>query len=297
MFQEIGDNIWVIPSKDNGKYPYSNSLFINGTQTKLLIDTGVGRLTLKKFLKEFGEPDLILYSHGHEDHVAGNKLFPTAKKFIHPNDKLMATSQKELFRIYGLADDLQFQKFVESYFKSFQYQPLSEIKTFTDNQIYDLGDYKVQVLFLPGHSAGHCGFEILNESIIFASDIDLTSFGPWYGGLDCNICDFQNSIKILLKDPPHILITSHKGVFQQETLVNKLSQYLNKFEQRDEKILFALKEARTLDELVSQAIIYGRFPDPKEFFLSAERIMLSKHLDILIEQNRIEFHQDKYQRL
>ncbi|MHA1432095.1 MAG: MBL fold metallo-hydrolase [Candidatus Freyarchaeota archaeon] len=74
-----------------------------------------------------------------------------------------------------------------------------------------LGDTKLQVLHTPGHSRGHCCFLLPEEKIVFLSDIDLTSFGPWYGALDSNVDDFIDSIEKLKRMSFEIAVTSHKG--------------------------------------------------------------------------------------
>ncbi|NVM55649.1 MAG: MBL fold metallo-hydrolase [Candidatus Helarchaeota archaeon] len=293
MFHEILENIYYIESKGNGKYPFANSLFINA-EKKLLIDTGFGRFAIKKVLKTFGQPDIILYSHGHEDHIPLEKLFTTPLKYIHLKDKLMATSKDELFRIYGLTDNPSLLKLTDLYLKSFYYKPLTQVDTFTDGQIFDLGIIQVKTIHSPGHSAGHSVFEIINENLIFSSDIDLTSFGPWYGGLDSEIQQFQDSINLVIKKSPKIIITSHKGIFQESDVEERLKRYLNKFQEREEKILNNLERSKTLKELADLALIHGTFLEPKDFYFTAERIMLEKHLKILLENEKIEYTQGKY---
>jgi glyoxylase-like metal-dependent hydrolase (beta-lactamase superfamily II) len=135
------------------------------------------------------------------------------------------------------------------------------------------------VLYCPGHSAGHCCFEIPEEHLIFFSDIDLTSFGPWYGGLDSDIRAFEQSIKDLIAKSPKTVITSHKGIFTDE-ISEKLYKYL-----------------KTIKERVPHALIYGRIAEPKAFYLAAEQIMLQKHLAILLEENKIEYSHGKYKTL
>ncbi len=293
MFQEIAEKVWYIPSKDDGRYPYSNSLFVNDQKT-LLIDSGAGRRNLKTIIKTFGAPDIILYSHGHEDHIPCEKFVPSSQKYIHENDKLMATSLEELYRIYGIASNFELQKLLNSYFKSFYYRPLSDVNIFTDGTIFDLGHIQVKVLHLPGHSAGHCGFEILNKSIIFSSDVDLTSFGPWYGALDSDISTFETSIKALMKNSPKIMITSHKGLFSDEGITENLQLYLNKISEREEKILRFLDKTKTMEELVASALMYGKVPEPKDYFEAGEKIMLEKHLEILIKAGKVELNQGTY---
>ncbi|HUX98041.1 MAG TPA: MBL fold metallo-hydrolase [Candidatus Deferrimicrobium sp.] len=284
MFQEVLDKVWFIQGNNTGRYPYSNSLFINDRK-KLLIDTGIGRSVIKKFLKQFGQPDIILYSHAHEDHIYDTSLF-TSLRYIHERDKLVATSKDELYRVYGVNTG-ELREILDIFFKSLHYQPLIAVNTFTHDQVFDLGTIQVKVIHAPGHSAGHSCFEVLNEDLIFSSDIDLTSFGPWYGALDASIQDFEQSIKALIKRSPKLLITSHKGIISNE-IKSQLQKFLDIITERDVKILEFLQKERTLEETIPQALIHGKFTEPIDYYIAAERIMLEKHLAILLANHKIE---------
>ncbi|MHA1783756.1 MAG: MBL fold metallo-hydrolase [Candidatus Helarchaeota archaeon] len=288
MFQEVIDNIWFIQGKNNGRYVFSNSLFIND-EKKLLIDTGVGRSVIKKLIQRFGQPEIILYSHGHEDHIPEKKSFSTNNRYIHEKDLLMAISKNELFRIYGLENTAEMGALMDAFFSSMNYEPLlkSELKLFNNNQIFDLGKYRLKVIHSPGHSDGHCCFELLSEGLIFSGDIDLSRFGPWYGALNSDIKAFSDSINDLIKKNPKILITSHKGIFQGNDVLENLEMYLNRISEREESILNFIGNGKTLKEIVDSTLIYRKFPEPKEFFLPAERIMVEKHLEILINKGKI----------
>ena len=288
MFQEVIDNIWFIQGKNNGRYVFSNSLFIND-EKKLLIDTGVGRSVIKKLIQRFGQPEIILYSHGHEDHIPEKKRFSTSDRYIHEKDLLMAISKTELFRIYGLENTAEMGALMDAFFSSMNYEPLlkSELKLFNNNQIFDLGKYRLKVIHSPGHSDGHCCFELLSEGLIFSGDIDLSRFGPWYGALNSDITAFSDSINDLIKKNPKILITSYKGIFQGNDVLENLEMYLNRISEREESILNFIGNGKTLKEIVDSALIYRKFPEPKEFFLPAERIMVEKHLEILINKGKI----------
>ncbi|MHA1275665.1 MAG: MBL fold metallo-hydrolase [Candidatus Helarchaeota archaeon] len=290
MFQELTNHIWFIGGKNRGRYPYANALLIND-EIKLLIDTGIGRSLNKKLIRQFGQPDIILYSHAHEDHLYDTDLF-TAIRYIHDKDRLMALSQEELFRQYGMTTP-KLHQILEGFLKSFHYHPLTEVKTFSDGQIFNLGTIQVTVLHCPGHSAGHCCFEISSEGLIFTADIDLTSFGPWYGALDSNIHEFIASIKKLLQKSPSILISSHKGIIENN-FQDLLKRFLKKIDERNETILTFLETPHSLEEIVPQALVYGKFYEPIEYYIAAERIMLEKHLALLLTQNRLEFSNGKY---
>ena len=56
----------------NYKFPNCNSLLIEDEKTAL-IDTGLGRNLLKEILNEI-KIDLLINTHTHPDHVAGNRI-------------------------------------------------------------------------------------------------------------------------------------------------------------------------------------------------------------------------------
>jgi len=290
-FQEILDKIWFIPGKNKGRYPFANSLFINDRKT-LLIDTGAGRRALRKLIKQFGQPDFIVYTHAHEDHISESKLFTTTSRFIHEKDKKPAESRPELLKLYGI-DGKEIEHIVNAFFESMNYSPLKALKIFTSDHVFDLGSIEVKVIHAPGHSAGHSIFKIRGNDLIFSGDIDLSSFGPWYGAIDCDIRDFQESIKMVARQAPNMLVTSHKGVFT-EKIDEHLAKFLCKIDERNEKILTFLNEPKTLDEIVSKTMIYGRLPEPPEFYEPAERIMVRKHLEFLVDVGKIEIEKNKY---
>ena len=293
MFQEVLDKVWFIEGQNRGRYPYSNSLFINDRK-KLLIDTGIGRSRIKKLLTQFGQPDIILYSHAHEDHIYDPTLF-TGSRFIHEKDRLMALSKDELLRQYGM-DSPELRTLLDAFLKPYHYQPLTDLNILVDAQVFDLGTIQVQILHSPGHSAGHCSFEISNEGFIFSSDIDLTSFGPWYGGLDSSILEFEQSMHTHMQKSPKILITSHKGIVLDD-INEKLERFLQKIPERSERILRFLETEKTLEALVPHALVHGKLYDPIEYYLAAEKIMLQKHLALLLDQKKIEYHQGTYRAL
>jgi len=292
MFQEVIDKVWFIAGNNEGRYPYSNSLLI-ADEKKLLIDTGISQSVIKKLIREFGQPDLIFYSHAHEDHIYDKALFATNARFIHELDKPAAESRDELYRLYGI-DTPELQALLTTFLKTFHYEPLDNLETFRDGQIFDLGIIQVKIIHAPGHSGGHCCFELPSEDFIYASDIDLTSYGPWYGALDSDIQSFEQSIKILIQKAPKILITSHKGIIS-DNITEKLELYLSKISEREQNILSFLENSRSLEEMVPQALVQGKFGEPIEYYLAAERIMLQKHLERLLKTRKIIYSNGQYQ--
>ncbi|MEM1884347.1 MAG: hypothetical protein QXZ24_01920, partial [Candidatus Jordarchaeales archaeon] len=77
-----------------------------------------------------------------------------------------------------------------------------------------------------------------------------------------------------------------------------VDEYASKLQERERQIISILKERwMSLDELADLAIIYKRFPEPKDLFRVSERIMLEKHLELLLEKGLIEEREGKFKAL
>jgi len=274
-----------VQGKNRGRYVFSNSLYIND-KTKVLIDTGIGRSVIRKMIKQFGQPDIILYTHAHEDHIPEKDKFTTTKRYIHEKDKPIAESLDELNRMYGVDQLSELNDLMDAFYGSMNFKPLDSVDVFKEDHVFDLGKYQVKVLQTPGHSWGHCCFEVIDQDLIFSGDVDLSRFGPWYGALNGDILAFEASIKKIMKLAPKIIVSSHKEVFFDD-IQDHLTAYLNIIAERDERVLNFLEKGKTLEEIVNAVLIYGRLPDPAEFFQPAERFMVEKHLEILMNKGKI----------
>ncbi len=274
--KEIRPGVWFIKAENKGRYPYSHSLYLEGEEN-LLIDTGAGA-----FLEEFSaKTGQVVLSHYHRDHVSYNHLFKESTFSIHKDDAAGVESREGFLRLSGLH-----QVDIMSYWKMVKQKKFSATKIdvyLNDGDCFDLGYLKIKVLHLPGHTPGHCGFLIENYNTVFASDIDLTRFGPWYGNASSDLSQFRQSIRRLRSLKPELLITGHSSPVA-ENIDHKLNNYESVLEQRDEAIITILKEKpSTLDELSTKNIIYHRHYG-QEALLYFERNMIQKHLESLLNR-------------
>jgi len=96
--KKLTDNVTVLIGPNNGAYPSGNSLVVQGAGESIIIDPSVT-------VVDRGGPgvpiDAIVNSHAHEDHMAGNGLFPNARVHIHNDDLLGVTSLDGLMDVYG----------------------------------------------------------------------------------------------------------------------------------------------------------------------------------------------------
>lgn len=257
-YVEIADSVLFIGGENGGQYPFSNSVLIDD-EVEVLIDTGMGPNSAARVAEE-KRIDLVLNSHGHRDHTACNHLFKDAEICSHKLDALAIRSR-------GSRVDFEFE----------------------DGHVFDLGSVELEVVHTPGHSAGHCCFSIPSEGFVFLSDIDLSPFGPWYGGSDSDIDQFIRSIRRIRKIGFEVAVSSHRGIVRgRETIGGRLDGYLNKIFEREKRLMEFLGKERTLDEIVGQSIIYGKSPEPKAVYERFEKIMIEKHLERLIRGDLVE---------
>ncbi len=284
---EIANKIFFIPGEKDGRYPASNSLFIDD-EIKVLIDTGMGPKLAAELAKE-KKIDLVLISHGHEDHIACNYFFEAAKICCHKLDAPAIRSVEKLTELYGLPPGTELEKSIDLYLRDFFGLKDSRVDLeFGNGYVFDLGSIKLNVVHTPGHSAGHCCFSVPSERLIFLADIDLSTFGPWYGCMDSDVDQFITSIENIKGLDFEVAISSHKPItYGRETINEKLDVYLNKIFEREKKLIDFLSEGRTIQEIVPQAFIYKKFPEPKGIYEHFEKIMIEKHLERLVRKNLV----------
>ena len=123
----------------------------------------------------------ILNTHGHFDHVLGEKDAQDVANipvYVHEKDLDMVKNLPIQLTKFGFMDNIQ---------------PPSDIKTFTQNDMFKIGDNEIKVIHTPGHTPGSVCFLIGNN--LFSGDtLFYTSVGrtDFEGG---SFADLSKSIK------------------------------------------------------------------------------------------------------
>ncbi len=288
MMQRLSEEfkeIYFVQGQMNGRYPYSHSLLIGD----YLIDTGISSKRVRSLRKKYTINNVIS-SHYHEDHISGNRLLKNARFLSHAKDKPIIEDVTKLSINYAIlntpAEEL-FQPFMDV----FGLQNTKIDKTIEDNEIIDIGEnLKLKIIHAPGHTAGHCCFYELNTKIAFLADIDLSRF-PFYGCIDSNLIDFEESIEKLKNLDIEIAISGHKGIYKGvRQIKNELDAYLSRIRERDEKILsnFSENNSIKIEDLLKKNIIYKHYSKiEKEYEFIAEKIMIQKHFQKFLKNKLI----------
>ncbi|MCL2337284.1 MAG: MBL fold metallo-hydrolase, partial [Firmicutes bacterium] len=255
---------------------------------KVLIDTGFGRQARQE-VQAYVNVDVIISTHFHYDHISGNSSFPQAEIWAHHLDAPALCSEQPFLRLSGLGRVLTPEMFSQRFPNLTKGKPAA--RELTDGEILDFGGVSLPVVHLPGHTPGHIGFRLSEDGIFFSTDIDLSGFGPWYGTLCSSIPMFIESIHKLKALNPRILVTSHTGVITDQ-IPARLAAFEDVIEARNRLILNALPVPKSLDELAAERLIYRKPVPPENIFDFFERTMVEKHLEYLLNQQRILLTED-----
>lgn len=250
----LTDRVSVLAGEMNGQYPSGNSLLVEGDSEVIVIDPSIDVVT------RGGVPlpiDAILNSHSHEDHIAGNGMFPDARVHIHEADRVGIESLDGLMSIYGMQDAESEQNFRRTVVDVFNFTPRPDAQGFSDGDVFDLGGVKVEAVHLPGHTRGHSGFRISDE-VFFLSDIDLTGFGPYYGDAWSDLDDFEESLaRVRDEEAAYYVTFHHKGVIEgRARFLELLDAFGSVIGRRHEAMLEFLAEPHDLEEMAEHRFIY-----------------------------------------
>lgn len=278
-------NVTVLIGEQNGKYPQGNSLWIAGSSATAIIDPSLAVAARADELG--GRADLVIQSHVHEDHVAGVHVFPRAQVYAHRADAPGLRSLDGLMAIYGYGShDAVTRDYVVS---QFHYVARPDTRDYDDGACFELGGSRIRAIHLPGHTRGHCALRIEPEGVLFLGDIDLSSFGPYYGDAWSNLDDFERSLERVRNIEARVWVSFHHvGVIEERgTFAEKLARFTAKLAQRDRDIVDFLQAPHSLAEMVAHRFLYPAHAT-MPFVDAAEQRTIEQHLDRLLRAGRIE---------
>lgn len=276
----------VYLGEKSGKYPDGNQVVVRGADTVAAFDTP---LVANRLGRELLDADLVVLGHMHEDHAAGLHRLRHAAVHVHEADVEAARSWQGLSRHYGYRPEV-LEAFRPKIERDFHYVPRPDAVAYRDGATWALGGgVTVRAFHLPGHTSGHCALVVEPGGIAFIGDIDLSSFGPYYGDATSSLAEFRRTL-IAVKDlPAHVWITSHhKGVItDREAFLSLLRAFASRLDVRAAAILAYLAERpSTLEELVEHRFLYP--PHVQDlYYVDAERRCIEQHLEELERDRRV----------
>lgn len=166
---QLAENLWVLDELG------SNIFVIRGTKRVLVLDTAYGLTDLRAAVRALcGDlPVILVNSHAHPDHNAGNAQFDTAYvgRYDEPASHKIYTQADRDHLIAFMGDRLNAYPFDAD---AWQPGPSPKVVPLTEGDVLDLGDLQFTVLETPGHSLGSIALFEPNRRWIFTGDTVLT---------------------------------------------------------------------------------------------------------------------------
>lgn len=282
--------VTVLEGPEKGRYPEGNTLLVEGTRERVIIDPSLGLLG-----RDAPNPEVarVLHSHCHEDHIAGSHLFPDVPWHFHELDAPGIRSLEALLGIYGFPDWIE-EPFRDVLVEQFHFVPRENPETFAEGDVFDLGGVTVRVLHTPGHTRGHCCFDIewqegsTPRRLLYLGDIELTSFGPYYGDAWSDLVDFEQSLKrVRAVEADWYGTFHHIGILDgREAFLARLDTFESKIAEREERLLQFLAEPHDMADIVAHRFVY-RPGDAVSFADAVEKRSAEQHLDRLVASGRV----------
>lgn len=287
--------VTVFFGEKNGKYPDANQVIVRGSDTQAAFDTPI---VANHIGAEFDRSDVVILGHVHEDHMAGLHRLPKAPVHVHEADLAAARSWEGLRAAYG-SDESYVADMLARFKRDFFYVPRPDAIGYADGAVWELGGSRVRAFHAPGHTAGHSVLLIEPEGVAFIGDIDLSSFGPYYGDASSNLGDFRRSLARVADIPARVWVTSHhRGVYtDREKFLRDLAAYTGTLDKREKRLLDLLRESpKTLAQLVECRLLYP--PGHQDLWVvDAETRSISAHLGEMLSDGRVQVDESGTYRL
>ncbi len=277
--------VTVLVGERGGKYPNGNSVLIEDEVTAL-IDPSInvaaeGRTVVGSAV------DVLINTHAHEDHFVGNPLFAEASLMLHEADAPAMQSLDALMRAYGMPADFE-PEWRRLVVEQFGYRERADVATVVDGQTLDLGRHRLRFLHTPGHTAGHLCVEIQPEGVVVLGDLDLTSFGPYYGDAAASLEAVRDSLARLAGlEGVRAMVSFHEAGVVENDLSGHIARYGAVLDERDDRLLELCRRPRTAAEIADACIVYRKRYEKLPWQPHVEAVMMLQHAEALARQGRM----------
>ena len=285
--------LFLYEAPDRGRFPYCHSFVIRG-DTEVIIDPGCGAVRLGELTKVW-KPDLAVVSHTHADHCSGLWMLEGTKVMSPVQHADIFWRFEPMGNRFARPGELA-AMWIDFVKMTTGIREVEAGEHYQDGQLLDFGAIKLECMHAPGHTDDHYVFFEPRHGIAMIFDIDLATFGPWYGNRESDIDAFLTSIRRIAERRPRMIISSHKGVFTDD-ITGRLERYAGVVDERDAAILSLLDVPRTLAELVDKAPIYGKPAHTGKLMRHFESTMIDKHLERLHRKGILSTDGDRWRRL
>lgn len=216
----VGDGVWAAISLP-GSHAGGNSGFVIGTDGVLVVDSFEEPAAAQALLNVIHQKTplpvrYVINTHYHLDHVAGNGVYQKAGAVIMAQRNVRAWERTENLKFFGDKITPEQKHMVESYV-------LPEAVYRNGIELY-LGERKVVVRVLPGHTGGDSIVSVPDANVVFTGDLFWNHCLPNLIDADTKAQIASNDI--FLKDYPSATFVPGHGEVGKADDVRAFRDYL-----------------------------------------------------------------------
>ena len=165
------EEIYTLRELEPGIFRIGNSMvfmdLMVGEHHALLFDTGYGFGDLRALVESITDKPLyVVNSHGHVDHACGNAQFGGA--YIHPLD--MELCREHNGREMRMAELETAEVPPDFDLEAYLHLGTGELTPVGEGYCFDLGGITLEVVHLPGHTAGSIGLWCPEKRLLWVGD-------------------------------------------------------------------------------------------------------------------------------
>lgn len=161
---EVSEKVWLLSDHN-----IDNIYLIEGNDSALLIDNGIGVADLVSAVKKLtNKPLIVIITHGHPDHCGSDYQFE--KVYIHPADSAAARSFNLPETRKGMAASMKGDATLsaEDVYSGPTYN--TKFIPLEEGQIFNLGGRFIKVWETPGHTPGEICLLDIGNKLLFTGD-------------------------------------------------------------------------------------------------------------------------------
>jgi glyoxylase-like metal-dependent hydrolase (beta-lactamase superfamily II) len=215
--RRLDDDVTAISEPYIQEFYRCNVWHIRGRDRDMLVDSGMGVVSLREWVPLVTERDLIaVASHTHFDHIGCHHEFECRAVHSAEADLLANPTRENTLADPYVTDDIFDALPPEPYCsKCYAVKRATATRILEDGDVIDLGDRQFEVIHTPGHSPGGIALYEKATEILFSGDIVYD--GPLIEDTyHSNLADYIASMERLMTLPVRLVHGGHFPSFGGE---------------------------------------------------------------------------------
>jgi glyoxylase-like metal-dependent hydrolase (beta-lactamase superfamily II) len=225
--RHLEDDVTAISEPYIQEFYRCNIWHVRGRDRDMLVDSGMGVVSLREWVPLVTERDLIaVASHTHFDHIGCHHEFDCRAVHAAEADLLANPTRTNTLADPYVADEIFSALPPEPYCsKCYAVRKAPATRILEDGDVIDLGDRSFEIIHTPGHSPGGIALWEEKTAVLFSGDILYD--GPLIEDTyHSNAQDYLATMERLLKIPARIVHGGHFPSFSGERYRQLITDWL-----------------------------------------------------------------------